>query len=274
MDWQQIVPNAPELKGVDLSPAREVRLRPGQPIEARLPQGKWRGETILGPEEIMRAAQILSGFGLAARQKELQAGYLPLPGGHRLGVAGIMDEQGLREITSLCVRLCHALPGIGEAVFPHIHGQHTLIIGPPGSGKTTLLRDLIRLYGLSGMQVGVCDERGEIAACYGGTPQLPVGPRCDVITGMEKPRALPLLIRALAPDVLAMDELGDFRDALALQDALRCGAVLLSTAHGNGIEALSRPGLRALAGLFQRVVTLDQAERRVWTQEEGTGCWQ
>ena len=273
MDWQQIVPGAPEVAGADLSLAREVRLRPGQPVEARLPQGEWRGTTILGPGEITQAAQVLSGFGLAARQKELQAGFLPLSGGHRLGVAGIMDEQGLREITSLCVRLCHALPGVGDGVFPGIRGRHTLIIGPPGSGKTTLLRDLIRLYGESGMQVGACDERGEIAACYGGAPQLPVGPRCDVVTGMEKSRALPLLIRALAPDVLAVDEIGGARDARALADAIRCGAVLLATAHGTGPDALRRPGLQEAAGLFERIVTLDGGKSRVWTQEEGKGCW-
>ena len=49
----------------------------------------------------------------------------------------------------------------------------TLIVSPPGVGKTTILRDLVRrvsngieTLSFHGINVGVVDERGEIAAMY------------------------------------------------------------------------------------------------------------
>ncbi len=259
MNWQMILPDAAEIGSIDFSQAREIRLRPGQPLQALFPWGRWQGSHPLSPAEIARAAAALSGHTLAMHREALRQGYLPLPGGHRLGVAGVMGEEGLLEITSLCVRIAHEMRGVGDAVFPRIEGKSTLIIGPPGTGKTTLLRDLIRLYSLHGWQVGVADERGEIAACASGAPQLEIGAHCDVVSRMEKSRALMLLLRAMAPQVLAADELGGPRDAEAALEALRCGAVLLVTAHAGSAEALRRrPGMETLfsQGAFESVVTL------------------
>lgn len=258
MDWQLIVPAAAEeLRQADLGRAWEVRLRPGQPVTARMPEGLWRGRHILTPDEVFRAAQALCGHGLAAHQRALSQGFLPLPGGHRLGVCGVMGADGLREITSLCVRVCRDMPGVGADVFPQLRGYHTLIVGPPGSGKTTLLRDIVRLYGLSGYQEGVADERGEIAACREGRPLLNVGPLCDVVTGLRKSAAIPLLIRAMAPQVIATDEIGGPGDAAALAEALRCGVTILATAHGTGLpDVRNRRGMDALVDLFQRCVVL------------------
>lgn len=257
MDWHLIVPGAPELAGADLSAAREVRLRPGQPVWALLPEGPWRGSHLLTPEEIYRAAQALTGHALAGSQRELRAGFLPLPGGHRLGVCGVMDGQGLRAVTSLCVRLCHEVRGAGAQVFPALGDRNALIVGPPGAGKTTLLRDLARLLGESGRQVGIIDERGEIAACRDGRPLLDVGPLCDVVTGMEKAGAVMLLVRAMAPQAIVTDEIGGPRDAEALREAARCGAQILASAHGRDMADLRcRRGIGGLLPLFQRFVLL------------------
>jgi stage III sporulation protein AA len=258
MDWRLIVPGATELREVDLSEAREVRLRPGQPIWALMPDRIWQGTHSLAPEEVFQAAQALSGHALAARQRELRSGFLPLPGGHRLGVCGIMDDSGLREITSLCVRQCHQLIGAGEKVFPLILGKNALILGPPGAGKTTLLRDLVRLHGMAGIQTGLIDERGEIAACRDGKPLLDVGPLCDVVTGMEKAAAARLLIRSMAPGLIATDELGGPEDGGALNEAVRCGVRVLATAHARSTEDfIQRQGMAAVLPLFDTAVILN-----------------
>ena len=259
MDWRLIVPEETGWAVSGVEDAWEVRLRPRQPVLAVKPGGVWRGTHVLAPSEVTQAAQALCGHEMAARQRELAEGFLPLPGGHRLGVCGVMGPGGMREITSLCVRLAHEMKGAGESVFPLIRGFSALIVGPPGAGKTTLLRDCIRLYSLSGVPVGVADERGEIAACRDGMPQLDVGPMTDVVTGMEKAAALRLLVRSMAPRVAAVDEIGGEEDAAALREALRCGITVLATIHGRSLADIRRRrGMETLLepGGFERAVCL------------------
>ena len=263
MDWRLIVPGETGWEAVDWTEAREVRLRPGQGAAVTLRDGVWHGGYVLSPQDVLQAAQALTGYALAARQEELSRGFVPLAGGHRLGICGVMGPKGFREITSLCVRLAHEIKDAGKDVFPLLQGCSALIIGPPGAGKTTLLRDVIRLLSLHGTQVGVADERGEIAGCRDGIPQLDVGPNTDVITGMDKAKALLLLIRAMAPQVVATDEIGGPEDAAAILEASRCGVRVIATAHGKNVwEVRRRQGMEALfqQGAFQKTVVLTAPE--------------
>ena len=259
MDWRLIVPGETGWDAVDWTEAREVRLRPGQGAAVTLKNGGWHGQYVLSPQDVLQAAQALTGYALAARQEELSRGFVPLAGGHRLGICGVMGPKGFREITSLCVRLAHEIKDAGKDVFPLLQGCSALIIGPPGAGKTTLLRDVIRLFSLDGTQVGIADERGEIAGCRDGIPQLDVGPNTDVITGMDKAKALLLLIRAMAPQVVATDEIGGPEDAAAIMEAAQCGVRVIATAHGKSVqEVRRRQGMEALfqQGAFQKTVVL------------------
>ena len=264
MDWRLIVPGEMGWGDVDWAQAREVRLRPGQGAAVTLPDGVWRGRYRLTPQDVLQAAQALTGHALAARQAELSQGFAPLPGGHRLGVCGVMGPKGFTEITSLCVRLAHEVKGVGKDVFPFLKDASVLIIGPPGAGKTTLLRDLARLSSLDGTQVGIADERGEIAACRNGIPQLDVGPNTDVITGMGKAKALLLLIRAMSPHLVATDELGGPEDAAAVMEACWCGVRVLATVHGGSVgDVMERQGMAALfhQGIFQTIVMLTSPDK-------------
>lgn len=109
------------------------------------------------------------------------------------------------------------------------------------------------------------DERGEVGALYSGCPQLDVGSRTDVMEGCPKARGLMLLMRAMNPQVLAVDEITAPEDIAALRTAAGCGVTLLATAHGNSREDLERrPLYRALmeAGIFQKLLLI---------RREGTG---
>ena len=145
-------------------------------------------------------------------------------------------------------------------------GDKIGVVGINGTGKTTLLRDLIRIASESGWNVAVADERCEIAACWDGAPQMDVGPRTDVMDGCPKALALPMLIRSCAPQLLAVDEIGDPADAAALLEARRCGAELLATAHAPGFEDARRRGnLRDMlnAGAFDWLILLGAPPGRI-----------
>jgi stage III sporulation protein AA len=116
--------------------------------------------------------------------------------------------------------------------------------------------------GLKGCKVGLVDERSEVAGCCAGVPQSDVGPRTDVLDGCPKAEGLMLLIRALSPAVVAVDEIGRPADADAVMEALHAGVAVVATAHGSGLADIARrPALAMLlhAGAFERAVVLGRS---------------
>lgn len=209
------------------------------------------------------------GYSAYAAEETLRQGYLPLQGGHRLGLCGTAVMDGariitLKEISSANLRVARQLTGCAEELAKYLAGHpvNTLIFGPPGSGKTTLLRDLVRqLSDRYGWRMGLVDSRGELAACLGGRPQLAVGRRTDVVSRMPKAEAMELLLRTMNPQWIAVDEITAAEDVAAMDRSAYCGVGLLATAHGNGREDLKqRPLYRQLLEreIFQSLVILDR----------------
>ncbi len=261
----------------ELGPLLQIRLGAGRPVELCFPgvsrflapSGRlvpeasqaWVPDGNLAHQLLQRAAQ----GSLYALEQELQHGFLTLPGGHRLGLAGqvIAHDGGYRlvHVGSVNVRLARAQPGAGLFLLEALAARRLLppfpsllLAGPPGSGKTTLLRDLIRLasegvaaHGLEGLRVGVVDERSELAACHHGVPRHWLGPRTDVLDGVPKVAGLMQLIRTMDPQVVATDEIGSSEDARAVLEARKAGVIVLATAHAGSLEELAaRPGLGPL----------------------------
>lgn len=258
---------------------QEIRLRSGQPLILRLSGEEWfvdekgeMGKTEQGAlrvlaEDIQESMAYICQYSLYAYEDELRQGFITIRGGHRIGVAGqtAMTDGRVRSISyvsSLNIRIAHQIKGCGEPFFPYLweNGQpcHTLIISPPGGGKTTLLRDFIRLFsnGLKtypGVSVSLVDERSEVGACYMGIPQNDVGIRTDVMANCPKAEGIGMMVRSMAPQIMAFDELGGAEDVSAVRQAVHSGCRILTTIHGNDFKDVEQSGCH---GIFERYVFL------------------
>ncbi len=269
---------------LDFRKVYEIRLRVGKPMILLSEKGEvfldnagrqvsdWGKAYQITASDLQETLEVISGYSLYAYEEELRQGFLTVWGGHRVGVAGRavlsgQNVEGLRDIACINLRLAHEKKGCADLVLPWIFGKevaHTLIISPPRCGKTTLLRDLIRQISDGtpknpGRTVGVVDERSEIAGCYQGVAQNDVGIRTDVLDGCPKAEGMMMLIRSMAPQVVAVDELGDYEDIHAIESVVHCGCKLLATVHGNSLADLrQKPLFNRLMGekIFERYLVL------------------
>lgn len=223
-------------------------------------------------EEIEEIFRRVCRYSVYSHQNEIKNGYVTILGGHRVGICGTMvysggEISGIREISSLNIRIAREIKGCADTLIGRIGGELTgglLIAGPPACGKTTLLRDLARQIseGICGdtRKVVVIDERGEIAASCGGVPQNDLGPCCDVLDGCTKGDGILQAVRSLSPDFIICDELGGEQDAASVTEGLNAGAAVVATIHaGNPRELLGRRQARRLleTGAFRTVVFLE-----------------
>lgn len=236
---------------------QEIRLRVLRPLFVKTNKNKYflkDGDKawIVTSKHIKEAVEKLGGYSLYAFEEELKQGYLTVSGGHRVGFCGkaVLEEgrvKTLRQVSSLNIRIAGEVKGCGEAWIPYLFERnalcHTLIVSPPGCGKTTLLRDMIRClsYGINckeSYNVGVVDERGEIAAMKEGVPQMDIGPCTDVQENCPKSEGMVFLLRSMTPDIIAVDELGKEADFIGVEELLHAGVTLISTVHGNDMDGL------------------------------------
>jgi len=293
-----------QLSAGDFEQITELRLRAGKPMLVRLAGQDygltWQGKVPVTSTDAYRptAADIaetierISQYSFYAFEPELCLGYITLPGGHRVGVSGqAVIENGAvrawRYISSINFRMAHAVKGCADAVLPLLYEKgrilHTMIISPPGCGKTTLLRDIVRqvsdgVHDGTGLTVGLVDERSEVAGCFRGIPQNDIGLRTDVLDGCPKAEGMVMLLRAMSPDVIAVDELGGKGDAEAAQAVLTAGVKLVCTAHGNDLDDIKKnPILQGLISrkIFRRYIVLHApGQAEVLDGEGGTVCSQ
>lgn len=263
---------AEELRLIEARPEelREIRIRAGCPPVALLDTLTLLGDVPFSLDMVQRTAERMCQNSLYARQQELRRGYVTLPGGHRAGFCGrtVIEKdtvQHLTDISSINLRIAHQIIGAADKVMPAVvqNGDilNTLIISPPGCGKTTLLRDMARQLGggTYRFRVGLCDERGEIAAMYRGMAQNDVGFLTDVYDGCPKAEAMRSLVRSMSPQVLMTDELGGKEDEEAICEAIHAGVRVICTVHGyNREDAASRVGIGTLirSGVFRRTIVL------------------
>jgi len=270
--------------GEDVNELQEIRFRVNQPIRIR----KRNKEFIIGKinnyfyivtgDDIRNIMNFLCQYSLYAYESEICQGYFTIQGGHRVGVAGqvIMSRgeiKNIKYVSSINIRIAHEVIGAADKILPYLYREgellNTMIFSRPGGGKTTLLRDLVRqisngnLYG-SGKTVGVVDERSEIAGAHEGVPQNDVGCRTDLLDACPKIYGMMMLVRAMTPYVIAVDEIGSKEDMQALQEALQCGCRLLVTTYAatfHEVQSKEWYGKVVEKKLFQRYILLEGKEK-------------
>ena len=254
-----------------LATASEFRLRRGLPPTVLLTDCELRmNENPVTRQDLYRILDSACQSSPYVMKQCVAQGYVIAPGGVRVGVCGQMNsgengEYTLTELTSLAIRIPRQVIGCADKI--HIEPFHsTLILSPPGCGKTTLLRDMIRRLSDCGHRIGLCDERGEVAAVCHGEVGFHVGRCTDVMSGMPKAQSAMAILRSMNPQILAMDEITAPADVEACAMAANCGVQLLATAHAASLDELQNRELyRRLMGTsaFHKIIriTLDKGQR-------------
>lgn len=253
--WEKVAERAERLQ--------EIRMRVNQPVIVLMDNKEWFLDTsgalisevsnaaYSNEKELEAVLTHVCRYSIYAFADEIRQGFITIPGGHRIGLSGqviLEDSEHIRNIKYiryLNIRIAHEVIGVSDKALPYLYHRgevlNTLIISPPGCGKTTMLRDLVRsiscgnAYG-KGRNVGLVDERSEIAGSFLGVPQNDIGLRTDVMDACPKSEGMMMLIRSMAPDILAVDELGSKKDVEAMNQAVQCGCRMLATIHGFSIE--------------------------------------
>ena len=247
----------PEVDRQGRGTLQEIRLRLGKPVSLICADGRYQLSYHVKPDDLQSILHLASQYS-PWTVTTLAQGYITAPGGHRIGICGQAQIRngrmdGITTVTSLNIRVARDFPGISGNLW--LRRENVLILGPPGSGKTTLLRDLTRQRSLN-ENISVVDERGEI---FPPAAEFDIGANTDVLTGCSKEEGITLVLRAMNPACIVVDEITAQEDCDALIKAGWCGVSLLATAHASMLSDLrSRPVYRPLisSGLFETAVIL------------------
>lgn len=279
-----------QLKAVCFDRLEEIRLRCGQPLMLKIGDEDW----LLGQdgelhkeyadgyqvqeEDIQRSILAISDNSLYAFAEEIRRGFITIPGGHRVGLAGQVVLAGeevktIKDFSSLSFRIAREIKDCSCSLLYPVYRQQmlpgsTLLLSAPRCGKTTILRDMVRNISWGGRwgppcQVSLIDERSELAGSYHGKIQMDLGPRTDVLDACPKALGMMMAIRALGPQVIVCDEIGRQADVEALQECVNAGVAVISSAHARDLaEARQRPLLKEIlaAGAFKTVITLSRRQ--------------
>lgn len=249
----------------------EIRLRAGRYASLTVAGKNLCTSVLLTEDDLTTLLTHMCGGSLYAYSDTIHQGFITLPGGIRVGVAGhaVCEDGkviGLREVAGLCIRLPHVHGQIGQPVarlLRHMAAtggapKGVLVYAPPGVGKTTLLRGVTAAMagGQDPWRTVVVDTRGELGFELGGQ-----GLCLDILEGYPRARGVEIATRTLSAQLIVCDEIGDVEEAMSLISSHHGGVPLVASAHAGTVdELLRRTGIRLLheARLFGAYVGLSR----------------
>jgi len=217
-------------------------------------------------EDMKNIMRYLCAGSVYAFQKTIKEGYVPIDGGGRAGVVGLIVNDDLdiaiESITSINIRIPHHVRGVCAKIYDlFINNQKGLIIfSAPSVGKTTLLRDLsIELSrGRYAKKVALIDTRHEL-----DNGMIPRDCLIDTFSGYPKSLGIEIATRTMSSDVIICDEISG-REVSAISKSFFCGIPVIAAAHASSFEELSaRDGIGLLLkeGAFSHAVGLSRKDR-------------
>ena len=268
-----------KLYNINFNNLEEIRIRNNRPIFLKVGQTEQQINYITNTNDVLEILQKICDNSIYTYQNQICNGYITIKGGHRIGITGnvvVKDGQvtNISHIYSLNFRIARQIIDCSNKILENVLDIknntvfNTIIVSPPGRGKTTILRDLIRKISdgipeisFNGINVGVVDERGEIAAMYKGIPQNDIGRRTDILDNIPKDIGMKMLIRSMNPKVIVADEIGNIKDIEAIKYAICSGVKGVFTAHGNGLkDIINNPILNELyiTDGIERILSIDE----------------
>ena len=203
-------------------------------------------------EMINKTFDMLCSGTLHSHLETIKNGYIILPEGVRVGVAGrAICENGIIknvfDVSSLNIRIPYPVYGVSSRIYEAIerneYYMNVLIYSLPGAGKTTMIRDLAYKLGETGnRRVCVIDNRCEIA-----DERLVKCRNIDIYSGYPKARAIELATRTMNPQYIVCDEIGTYEEANAMLDLQSAGVPIIASAHSrNIVELMKRSNIKLL----------------------------
>lgn len=262
-----------------LKNVQEIRIRKGKMIYFLEAESEhcWKisqSDGCISEQDMREMIEYISGYSMYAHEEELKQGFLTLKGGHRIGITGeTVLENGkiktIKNLSSFNIRISHSVQGCANRIMKYAD-KNLLLISPPRMGKTTLLRDILRQLANTPMEnVGIVDERSEIASCYRGIPEHDLGERVDILDGCPKAEGMLMLLRSMSPTVIGVDELGKKDDIEALLRVVNCGVRVIATVHGESRDEVeSKTVFQELfqQNIFQYYVIIKSKEIQIENQ--------
>lgn len=242
----------------------EIRLRAGCPVFITLGNKNVNCGITATSTDIDNTVRILCGNSLYSHSETIKEGYISASCGIRAGVSGraVVDRGQIitiTDISSVCIRIPHRIPGSGDKVAELLIKDFggIIIYSSPGKGKTTVLREVTARLASRPyfMRIAVIDTRFEICAPLGGQYTF------DALSGYPRAKGIESALRTLSPQLIICDEIGSSADADAILDSSGAGVPVCASAHAGSLEELiSKPHIKRLIdnNVFKYAVGLSE----------------
>ena len=240
------------IESADVPRVEEIRIRSGRRVWVCGGGKNLELEAEVSGDELVEILISACGGSLYSSAESIKRGYVFAGEGIRIGVGGEWTAGGVRNITSLAIRVPHRVridvSCVRRLLKDFGMSRGLLAFSPPLGGKTSFLREAARelASGDDPLRVVVVDTRGELEYSLGG------GLCIDVLSRYPRKEGLEIASRTLGAQVVVCDEIGA-GEAEAICELHGGGVPLVASAHAASLsDLLSRSGVDRLhsAGVF------------------------